>query len=52
MKCGLGICGNCVNDGTGSPSCIKGPVMDNEVVRTLKDFGLYHRDSEGMKVYI
>ncbi|OGJ52073.1 dihydroorotate dehydrogenase electron transfer subunit [Candidatus Peregrinibacteria bacterium RIFOXYB2_FULL_32_7] len=50
MKCGFGICGNCVNDGTGAPSCKKGPVMSNEEVRKLKDFGQYHRDEEGMKV--
>lgn len=52
MKCGFGICGNCVVDGCGITSCKNGPVMPNEIVRTLKDFGKYHRDSEGMKVYL
>lgn len=51
MKCGFGICGNCVNDGTGAPSCKKGPVMHLEDVLKLKDFGKYHRDAEGNKHY-
>ncbi|OGJ45022.1 dihydroorotate dehydrogenase electron transfer subunit [Candidatus Peregrinibacteria bacterium RIFOXYA2_FULL_33_21] len=50
MKCGFGICGNCVNDGTGKPSCKNGPVMWNEDVRKLTDFGKYHRDAEGRKI--
>lgn len=52
MKCGFGVCGNCCNDGTGEPSCKKGTVMDNEYVRTLPDFGQYHRDAEGTKHYL
>ncbi len=52
MKCGFGICGNCVNDGTGEPSCQKGPVMSLAEIQKLKDFGSYHRDSEGMKKYL
>lgn len=52
MKCGFGVCGNCCTDGTGAPSCTEGPVMSNEIVRTLKDFGKYHRDSTGEKIML
>ncbi|MDP4008320.1 MAG: dihydroorotate dehydrogenase electron transfer subunit [Candidatus Peregrinibacteria bacterium] len=51
MKCGIGVCGNCSVDGTGEPSCINGPVMSLEHVKKLTDFGEYHRDSVGNKVY-
>lgn len=49
MKCGFGICGNCVVDDLGITTCQKGTVMDNKIVRTIKEFGLYHRDSLGKK---
>lgn len=52
MKCGFGVCGNCVNDGTGKPSCTNGPVMTIDEVKLLEDFGKYHRDSEGKKKYL
>lgn len=51
MKCGFAICGNCAVDGTGEPSCVKGPVMSLEHVKKLTDFGEYHRDHLGNKVY-
>lgn len=47
MKCGFGICGQCCLDETGEPSCKKGPVFDNVAVRKIKEFGVYHRDSQG-----
>ncbi|MBI5755264.1 dihydroorotate dehydrogenase electron transfer subunit [Candidatus Peregrinibacteria bacterium] len=50
MKCGFGICGQCCVDDSGDPVCVKGPVMTNEEVRKIKEFGMYHRDSEGRKV--
>lgn len=49
MKCGLGVCGNCVVDGLGEPTCISGPVMSLEKVLQIEDFGKYHRDSLGRK---
>lgn len=51
MKCGFGVCGNCCVDGTGEPSCVKGPVMSLEKVLKLTDFGKYHRDKLGKKQY-
>ncbi len=49
MKCGFGICGNCVVDPLGIRLCTDGPVMHGEVVRTIEEFGKYHRDAEGRK---
>ncbi len=49
MKCGFGVCGNCVVDGSGQPTCIDGPVMNAEDVFKLDDFGKYHRDALGKK---
>lgn len=49
MKCGFGICGNCCVDDLGITTCQAGPVMDNSLVRKIKEFGVYHRDSVGNK---
>lgn len=49
MKCGFGVCGNCVVDDLGITTCKKGTVMDNDDVRNIKEFGDYHRDSVGRK---
>lgn len=49
MKCGFGICGNCVVDGLGVPTCISGPVMWREDVKKIEGFGKYHRDHLGKK---
>jgi dihydroorotate dehydrogenase electron transfer subunit len=49
MKCGFGVCGNCVVDGLGDPVCLKGPVMPYEEVKKIEDFGNYHRDELGKK---
>jgi len=49
MKCGYGICGNCVMDPTGMRLCIDGPVVSNEICVTLPEFGKYHRDALGKK---
>ena len=51
MKCGFAVCGNCCTDGTGEPSCVNGPVMSLAHVKKLTDFGKYHRDHLGNKVY-
>ncbi|MBI2464067.1 dihydroorotate dehydrogenase electron transfer subunit [Candidatus Peregrinibacteria bacterium] len=51
MKCGFGVCGQCCVDDKGFPVCTEGPVMENSKVRTIKEFGLYHRDCEGRKVF-
>ncbi|MEK7528650.1 MAG: dihydroorotate dehydrogenase electron transfer subunit [Patescibacteria group bacterium] len=49
MKCGFSICGNCVVDDLGITTCQSGPVMENSVVRKIKEFGVYHRDAQGLK---
>lgn len=51
MKCGFGVCGNCALDPDGLLVCIDGTIFDNKVVRKIKDFGKYHRDSEGRIEY-
>ncbi|MSR87033.1 dihydroorotate dehydrogenase electron transfer subunit [Candidatus Peribacteria bacterium] len=49
MKCGYGICGNCVMDPLGIRMCVEGPVVKNEVLLKLAEFGKYHRDDLGKK---
>lgn len=47
MKCGFGLCGQCVVDDTGERMCKEGPVVDNERARKISEFGKYHRDAQG-----
>lgn len=49
MKCGFGLCGNCVIDPMGIRMCVEGPVVKNEVLLKLPEFGAYHRDDLGKK---
>ncbi len=49
MKCGFGLCGNCVMDPLGIRMCEEGPVVKNEVLLKLTEFGKYHRDELGRK---
>lgn len=49
MKCGYGICGNCVMDPLGVRMCVEGPVVKGEIASKLDEFGKYHRDSVGRK---
>ena len=49
MKCGYGLCGNCVVDPLGIRLCVDGPVVDNAVCRKIEEFGKYHRDAVGKK---
>ena len=51
MKCGFGICGQCVLDPMGIRSCVSGPVMNSKVLSMLEDFGKYWRDDVGNKVF-
>ena len=51
MKCGYGICGQCCIDDSGIRACTQGPVMSNTLARRLPEFGKYHRDAEGRKIY-
>ncbi|MDA0375852.1 MAG: dihydroorotate dehydrogenase electron transfer subunit [bacterium] len=49
MKCGFGICGNCVMDPTGQRLCIDGPVVPGHICKKITEFGKYHRDDIGKK---
>lgn len=49
MKCGFGICGNCVVDPLGIRLCTEGPVVKNEHCVEIAEFGKYHRDALGKK---
>ncbi|MDD5025887.1 MAG: dihydroorotate dehydrogenase electron transfer subunit [Candidatus Peribacteraceae bacterium] len=49
MKCGFGLCGNCVVDPLGIRLCIDGPVVKNDLARKITEFGKYHRDELGRK---
>lgn len=49
MKCGFGLCGNCVVDPLGIRLCVEGPVVKNETCVKINEFGKYHRDDMGKK---
>lgn len=49
MKCGFGICGQCVLNG--KRMCIDGPVVNAEFALAQPDFGVFKRGSEGQKIY-
>ena len=50
MKCGFGVCGQCVIDPLGIRMCKEGPVLSSKLVKRLGEFGNYHRDKSGKKV--
>lgn len=49
MKCGYGLCGNCVVEPMGIRLCKDGPVIKNELCMQITEFGKYHRDDLGRK---
>ncbi len=49
MKCGFGICGQCVTE-SGEKMCQTGPVVPGKKALSYPDFGEYHRGSEGQKI--
>jgi dihydroorotate dehydrogenase electron transfer subunit len=49
MKCGFGLCGNCVVDPLGIRLCTDGPVIHNDICAAISEFGQYHRDDVGKK---
>jgi len=51
MKCGFGLCGQCVVDPLGIRICTEGPVVKNEQCLEIKEFGKYARDSLGRPVH-
>lgn len=48
MKCGYGLCGNCVVDPLGIRMCVEGPVVHNEVALQMTEFGKSHRNELGV----
>lgn len=50
MKCGFGVCGQCVMDPLGIRMCQEGPVLSCELTKRLSEFGKYYRDKSGKKV--
>lgn len=46
MKCGVGLCGSCCIDPTGSRVCTDGPVFSGETLLG-SEFGRYSRDASG-----
>ncbi|MBU0647630.1 dihydroorotate dehydrogenase electron transfer subunit [Patescibacteria group bacterium] len=51
MKCGFGMCGQCSVDDLGFCACERGPVMKRDLLNQIKEFGVYHRDASGQKIY-
>ncbi len=51
MKCGFGVCGQCCVDPLGLRMCTEGPVVDRATANKLTEFGKYHRDKSGTKIY-
>lgn len=51
MKCGFGVCGQCVLDPLGMRACVSGPIMNYNVLKMLDEFGKYQRDDLGEKQY-
>ncbi len=48
MKCGFGICGQCVTE-SGEKMCQTGPVVSADKALGYTDFGVFHRGSEGQR---
>lgn len=51
IKCGFGLCGQCVVDPLGIRMCQEGPVLSSEIVKQISEFGKYQRNSPGQKIY-
>jgi dihydroorotate dehydrogenase electron transfer subunit len=50
MKCGIGICGQCVLDDSGIRLCVEGPVVTKEMLDQVTELGMKHRDASGRRV--
>lgn len=51
IKCGFGLCGQCVVDPLGIRMCQEGPVLSSEIVKQISEFAQYHRNGSGQKMY-
>lgn len=52
IKCGIGLCGHCVVDPIGIRMCQEGPVISDKLALKISEFGKYHRDASGKKIYL
>lgn len=52
MKCGIGVCGTCCIDPLGICLCQAGPVVLAQFAKKITEFGQFHRDATGLKIYI
>ena len=52
MKCGIGLCGQCVLDPIGALVCHDGPVFSNKEMRRINDLGRYKREANGGRMSI
>jgi dihydroorotate dehydrogenase electron transfer subunit len=51
MKCGIGVCGQCCVDPIGLCMCTNGPVVGKFIANQITEFGKYHRDKSGAKLF-
>lgn len=49
MKCGIGLCGQCCLDGSGLRLCVEGPVLDEEAMHGVTEWGMPHRGPSGRR---
>ncbi len=47
MKCGFGVCGQCVLDPMGLRVCKDGPVFKTDVLKKIDNFGFFTRNKSG-----
>lgn len=50
MKCGIGICGQCVLDDSGVRLCVEGPVLNQDDLKDVTELGMVHRDASGRRL--
>lgn len=51
MKCGVGLCGQCVCEPSGLVLCVEGPVLTPEQIKNIDEFGKYKRIQTGKRKY-
>ncbi len=52
MKCGIGICGQCVLDDSGIRLCVEGPVVNQDILKNVSELGKPHRDATGRRIAV
>ena len=50
MKCGIGICGQCVLDDSGIRLCVEGPVLNQDDLKDVTELGMVHRNASGRRI--